>query len=205
MRYIIDWHIHSKYSRACSKELELPTIAKWCERKGIDIVATGDWTHPAWFAHLKEWLVESEPGIYQLKNNNPPLSPLGKGGNEDTFSPPYQGGVGGGYRTRFMLVQEVSQIYKKGDKTRRIHNLIFSASLETCQKVIDELNLRRYNLKSDGRPILGIDSEELYKLLKTIDERIMIIPAHAWTPWYAIFGSKTGFFFFFFYFFFFFF
>lgn len=168
MRLIVDWHIHSKYSRACSKELELPAIASWCARKGIDIVATGDWTHPAWFAHLKEELVESEcDGIYALKNH--------------------------ASKTRFMLVQEVSQIYKKGDKTRRIHNLIFSPSLETCEKVIAMLTNKRFNLKSDGRPILGIDSEELYKLLKEIDERIIVIPAHAWTPWYAIFGSKSGF------------
>jgi len=92
-----------------------------------------------------------------------------------------------------MLVQEVSQIYKKGDKTRRIHNLIFSPSIETCEKVIAELTRRNFNLKADGRPILGIDSEDLYKLLKDIDEKIILIPAHAWTPWYAVFGSKSGF------------
>ncbi len=178
MRLITDWHIHSKYSRACSKHLELPTIAKWCERKGIDVVATGDWTHPAWFAHLEEQLVESEPGLYQLKiAGNPSSSPLEKGGNS----------------VRFMLVTEVSQIYKRGDKTRRIHNLVFSPSLETCRRVNAELARREFNLKSDGRPILGIDSEALYKLLKEIDGRIIVIPAHAWTPWYSVFGSKSGF------------
>lgn len=167
MRYIVDWHIHSKYSRACSRDLELPTIAAWCERKGIDIVATGDWTHPEWFKHLEEHLVEGRQGIYKLKDDSS--------------------------KTRFMLVQEVSQIYKKGDRSRRIHNLVFSPSLESCRKVIEELKRRDFNLKSDGRPIMGIDSEELYKLLKDIDEKIIIIPAHAWTPWYAIFGSKSGF------------
>ncbi len=166
MRYIVDWHIHSKYSRACSKQLELPVIDEWCARKGIDIVATGDWTHPEWFAHIKEHLEEKRQGIYQLKS---------------------------GGKSEFMLVQEVSQIYKKGDKTRRIHNLIFSPSIKTCEKVIAELKHRNFNLKADGRPILGIDSEDLYKLLKDIDEKIIIIPAHAWTPWYAIFGSKSGF------------
>jgi uncharacterized protein (TIGR00375 family) len=166
MRYIVDWHIHSKYSRACSKQLELPVIDEWCARKGIQIVATGDWTHPAWFAHIQESLEEVRQGVYQLK---------------------------GGSKTEFMLVQEVSQIYKKGDKTRRIHNLVFSPSIETCEKVNKELTDRGFNLKSDGRPILGIDSEDLYKLLKDIDEKIIIIPAHAWTPWYAIFGSKSGF------------
>lgn len=166
MRTIVDWHIHSKYSRACSKQLELPVIDQWCARKGIDIVATGDWTHPAWFAHIKEQLEEKRQGIFQLK---------------------------GGGKREFMLVQEVSQIYKKGDKTRRIHNLIFSPSIEICEKVIAELTRRNFNLKADGRPILGIDSEDLYKLLKDINEKIILIPAHAWTPWYAVFGSKSGF------------
>ncbi len=166
MRYIVDWHIHSKYSRACSKELVLPVIDEWCKRKGINIVATGDWTHPAWFKHIKENLVEKRQGVYGLK-------------------------VGGG--TEFMLVQEISQIYKKGGRSRRIHNIVFSPSIETCEKVIKVLNDKGFNLKSDGRPILGIDSEDLYKLLKEIDEKIIIIPSHAWTPWYAIFGSKSGF------------
>ncbi|MFH1404548.1 MAG: endonuclease Q family protein [Patescibacteria group bacterium] len=174
MRYIVDWHIHSKYSRACSGELELPTIASWCERKGIDIVATGDWTHPQWFSDIKEQLEEVRQGIYRLKKiASSPLAPRND--------------------TEFMLVQELSQIYKKGDKCRRIHNLVFSPSIETCEKVIKELTNRDFNLKSDGRPILGIDSEDLYKLLKEIDEKIIIVPAHAWTPWYAIFGSKSGF------------
>ncbi|MCR4314462.1 MAG: endonuclease Q family protein [Candidatus Uhrbacteria bacterium] len=172
MRTIVDWHIHSKYSRACSKQLELPMIDAWCARKGIDIVATGDWTHPAWFAHIKDHLEETRQGIFGLKHSNTQRL---------------------NHSTEFMLVQEVSQIYKKGDKTRRIHNLIFSPSIETCEKVIAEFGRRGFNLKADGRPILGIDSEDLYKLLKDIDEKIIVIPAHAWTPWYAVFGSKSGF------------
>jgi uncharacterized protein (TIGR00375 family) len=167
MRLITDWHIHSKYSRACSSALELPKIAAMCERKGIDVAATGDWTHPKWVEHLKENLVESEPGIFTLKD--------------------------GSSKTRFMLVTEISQIYKKGDKTRRVHNLVFAPSLETVDRVNAELNRQEFNLKADGRPILGIDSEELYKLLKEIDERVIMVPAHAWTPWYSIFGSKSGF------------
>ncbi len=171
MRLIVDWHVHSKFSRACSQNLTLPNIAKTCERKGIDVVATGDWTHPTWFAHLQEYLVESEPGIYHLL---PTLSV-------------------GSSATRFMLVTEVSQIYSKGGKTRRIHNLVFSPSLEACAKVNAELDRRGLNRRSDGRPIFGIDSEELYRILKSIDERIIVVPAHAWTPWYSVFGSKSGF------------
>ncbi len=181
MRLIVDWHVHSKYSRACSQNLTLPNIAAMCERKGIDVVATGDWTHPAWFAHLQENLIESEPGIYTIARR-PPLTP-----------PPYEEGKRLGEATRFMLVTEVSQIYSKGGKTRRIHNLIFSPSLETCARVNAELDRRGLNRRSDGRPIFGIDSEELYRILKSIDERIIVVPAHAWTPWYSVFGSKSGF------------
>ncbi|TAK04116.1 DNA helicase UvrD [Patescibacteria group bacterium] len=169
MRLITDWHVHSKHSRACSKELELPTIAKWCARKGIDVVATGDWTHPKWVEHLNERLVESEPGLYRLK------------------------GAEGAKGVRFMLVTEVSQIYKRGGKTRRVHNLLFAPSLETVAKVNAWLDKEEFNRKSDGRPILGTDSEELFKALKDIDERIILVPAHAWTPWYSVFGSKSGF------------
>jgi len=167
MRTIVDWHIHSRYSRACSKDLEIPMIASWCQRKGINIVSTGDWTHPKWMEHIKETLTEENAGIYQLKDRSS--------------------------STRFMLTTEVSQIYKKGDKTRRIHNILFSPSIEICEKVNKTLVDRRFNLKSDGRPILGIDSEALYKMLKEIDDRIIVVPAHAWTPWYSVFGSKSGF------------
>lgn len=167
MRVITDWHIHSKYSRACSKDLTLPNIAAWCARKGIQVAATGDWTHPRWVEHLREQLMESEPGLYRLKDGSSP--------------------------TRFMLVTELSQIYKRGGKTRRVHNLVFAPSLETVERVNTELKRREFNLASDGRPILGIDSEELYKLLVEIDPRVILIPAHAWTPWYSVFGSKSGF------------
>jgi uncharacterized protein (TIGR00375 family) len=167
MRLIVDWHIHSKYSRACSRDLELSTIAKWCERKGIQIVTTGDWTHPKWFEEMTRLLEEVGHGIYALR---------------DHVS-----------TTRFMLTQEVSQIYKSGDKTRRVHNLLFSPSLEVCARVNAMLDAQGFNRKSDGRPILGIGSEELYKRLKEIDARIIMVPAHAWTPWYSVFGSKSGF------------
>lgn len=168
MRLITDWHVHSKYSRACSKDLELSKIADACRRKGIDVVATGDWTHPEWFSHMREQLREDAPGLYRLHD-----------------AP--EGG------TRFMLVTEVSQIYKKGDRTRRIHNLVFSPSLETCERVNAELDRRSFNRSSDGRPIFGMDSADFYKALKEIDERIIVVPAHAWTPWYSVFGSKSGF------------
>lgn len=168
MRIITDWHLHSKYSRACSKDLTLENNALWCKKKGVNILGTSDFTHPAWFKDIKEKLVEAEPGMYRLKT-----------GDHDEM--------------RYMMTTEVSQIYKKNDQARRIHNIIMAPSIESVEKINKMLLDRGFNLKADGRPILGIDSEELYKRLKDVDERIIIIPAHAWTPWFAIFGSKSGF------------
>lgn len=168
MRIITDWHLHSKYSRACSPQLSLENNALWCSKKGVDVLGTADFTHPAWFSEIKSKLVEAEQGMFRLKS-----------GEHDQM--------------RYMLTTEVSQIYKKNNKVRRIHNIIMAPSIESVAKVNAWLTDRGFNIKSDGRPILGIDSEELYKNLKEIDEKIIMIPAHAWTPWYAIFGSKSGF------------
>lgn len=167
MRLICDFHIHSKYSRACSKDLELPKIAKACERKGIDIVTTSDWTHPAWFKHIKETLVEKEPGLFVLRDGSSP--------------------------TRFILTTETSHVYKRGGQTRRVHLVVFAPSIEAVEKVNEGLTKRKFNLKSDGRPILGFDCEDYYAMLKEIDNRIIVVPAHAWTPWFSVFGSKSGF------------
>lgn len=179
MEYIADLHIHSKYSRACSKELVPEKIDLWCRIKGIDIVATGDFTHPKWLAELQEKLEPAEDGLYRLKNRYRSAHPQFEENKPRNV--------------RFILGTELSCIYKKGDKTRRIHHLVFAPSLEVVRKINDELGKRAFNLKSDGRPILGIDSEDLLKLLLEIDKKIVLIPAHAWTPWFAIFGSKSGF------------
>ncbi|MFH1631830.1 MAG: endonuclease Q family protein [bacterium] len=168
MRIITDFHVHSRFSRACSKELTLENNALWCAKKGVDVLGVSDFTHPKWFAEIESKLVEADPGLYKLKS-----------GDHD--------------KIRFMMTTEVAQIYKKGDKCRRIHNIIFAPSVETVGKINKWLDEKEFNRKSDGRPILGIDSEELYKRLVDIDERIIVIPAHAWTPWFSIFGSKSGF------------
>ena len=167
MRTITDFHIHSKYSRACSKELTLENIAFWCEKKGIDIVVTGDWTHPVWFKEIETKLQEVAQGLYALKNNSS--------------------------KTRFILGTEVSQIYKKNGITRRVHNLVLAPSVDVVRKINTWLANNDFNVAYDGRPILGIDSEELYRAWREIDERVVFMPAHAWTPWYAVFGSKSGF------------
>lgn len=168
MRYITDWHVHSRFSRACSKDLTLENNALWCEKKGVNILGTGDFTHPKWVADMEEKLEEAEPGLYKLKSGAHP-------------------------GMRYMMTAEVAQIYKRGGKTRRIHNILFAPSIETVKKINTWLADRGFNIKSDGRPILGLDSEEFYKALKAIDDRIILIPAHAWTPWFSVFGSKSGF------------
>lgn len=163
---IFDLHIHSKYSRACSKNLELETIASTCEMRGINIVATGDFTHPAWFLSIQTKLIESGDGIYKLKD--------------------------GSSKTKFIIGTEVASIKKHKDKTRRVHLLIFSPSIEASYKLNKKLDADGFNLKSDGRPILGMTCKDLLEYILDIDERMIMIPAHAWTPWFGIFGSNGG-------------
>ncbi len=171
LEQILDLHIHSKYARACSNKLELPNIAKACSEKGIDIVATGDFTHPRWFAHLQEQLVEENEGVYVLKE---------------------QGGRTTEKTTRFIFGTEVSCIYKDKDKVRRLHLLLYAPTMECAAKLNVELDKAGVNRSSDGRPIFGMTAKDLLKLMLEIDPRMMMIPAHAWTPWFAIFGSKSG-------------
>lgn len=162
----MDLHIHSRYSRACSANLELPKIAKACEQKGIDIVVTGDFTHPAWIKHIKENLVEDKKGIYKLKYDSS--------------------------RTRFILGTEISCIYKHKDATRRVHLLILAPSIEVVEKFNAILTEKGVNIRSDGRPIMGLSAKAVLQIILDIDPGFMMIPAHIWTPWFAVFGSKSG-------------
>jgi len=168
MRVITDWHLHSRFSRACSKELTLENNALWCEKKGVNVLGTADFTHPIWFKEIQNELIEVEPGLYRLQSGKFPSM-------------------------RYMMTAEVAQIYKRGGETRRIHNILMAPSIEAVARINTWLDNAGYNRRSDGRPILGLDSEELYKRLREIDERIVMIPAHAWTPWFSVFGSKSGF------------
>ena len=177
--FIADLHIHSKYSRACSKSLDLPHINAWCQLKGIDLAATADFTYPAWFKDLHEQLEEVDTGIYGLKKEF-----VDK--HEVHIPKSCQRPV------RFILSAELSLIYKKNDKVRKVHNVILAPNLDVVAKINVELD-KRGNIKSDGRPILGMDSKELLKLLLGISPDIELIPAHAWTPHFAIFGSQSGF------------
>ncbi len=163
---ILDLHIHSRYSRACSADLELPKIAQSCEQKGIDIVVTGDFTHPAWIKHIKENLVEENQGVYKLK--------------------------GGSSKTRFILGTEISCIYRHKDATRRVHLLILAPSIAAVEKFNAILEEKGVNIRSDGRPIMGLSAKEVLRIILAIDPGFMMIPAHIWTPWFAVFGSKSG-------------
>jgi len=166
MKFIADLHLHSKYSRATSKEMNLASLDKGAKIKGIQVLGTGDFTHPLWFKELKEKLEPAEAGLYRLKNN--------------------------GSETRFMLTAEISSIYSQGNKVRRIHNLVLAPSFEVAEKINIVLSWQG-NLAADGRPILGISSIDLAKLVFNISSEAVIVPAHAWTPWFSIFGSMSGF------------
>ena len=167
MRIIADLQIHSKYSRACSQDLNPGNIALWADKKGIQVIGTGDFTHPRWLAELKENLEETKPGLYQLKDKSA--------------------------KACFMLTAEVSSIYKQGDKVRRIHNMVFAPNFAAVDKLITGLEKTGANLKSDGRPIMGVKCPDLVKIALQADPRNVIIPAHAWTPHFGLFGSLSGF------------
>ncbi len=168
MKTIVDFHIHSKYARATSKFFDLQEMVKWADIKGVDIVACGDFTHPTWFKSLEENLIEiNNSGIYQLKGNH------GK--------------------AKFILATELSCIYSQGGKTRRVHLCILMPSLTAVAKFNRLLNDHGAKLASDGRPILGLSAKQVLQIMLEADSRAMMIPAHAWTPWFAVFGSKSGF------------
>jgi uncharacterized protein (TIGR00375 family) len=167
MKIVADLHIHSHFARACSRDLIPGNLGTWADKKGISVIGTGDFTHPGWLAELEASLIESKPGLYALKDNSA--------------------------RAMFMLSSEVASIYKQGDKVRRVHNLIFVPSFEAVHKLNTALEARKVNLKSDGRPIMGLRCDELLKICKDVDEKIELIPAHAWTPHFGVFGSLSGF------------
>ncbi len=178
MKIIADLHIHSKYSRAVSRDMNLENLNIWAKKKGIQVMGTGDFTHPEWFKEIKTKLEPAEPGLYKLKT-------IVRSSAFDNFNDSSHG-------TRFILTAEISSIYSKGGKVRRVHNLIFAPSVEIVEKINTMLSLVG-NLRSDGRPILGLDARKLLEIILKVDSRCVLIPAHAWTPWFSIFGSMSGF------------
>ena len=166
MKFIADFHLHSKYSRATSRDMDLENLDKWARIKGIKALGTSDFTHPDWFKNLKEKLEPAEAGLFKLKNSNSP--------------------------TRFILTTEVSCVYSKTGRIRKVHIIIFAPSFEIVDKINTHLGWIG-NLRADGRPILGLDSKELAKIVLNISENCLIVPGHLMTPWYSLFGSKSGF------------
>jgi uncharacterized protein (TIGR00375 family) len=174
-----DLHIHSRFSRACSRDCDLDHLAWWALRKGITVVGTGDFTHPGWAEELRSSLVPAEPGLLRLSEET-----------EERLlrtSPASCAGT-----VRFMLSAEISTIYRGGERTRKVHHLLYAPSFEAADRITRELS-KIGNLASDGRPILGLDSRHLLEITLEAGPGCYLVPAHAWTPWFAVLGSKSGF------------
>lgn len=168
MEYFVDLHMHSRFARATSRNLTLPVLEQTALQKGITIIGTGDFTHPLWFAELESQLAPAEQGLFVLKNQ--PKSPV-----------------------RFMLSVEISSIFTQNGKGRRVHTLVMLPSLEAARIFNKSLINRRCNLASDGRPIVGLSVKQVARLALDADPYALIVPAHAWTPWFGILGSQSGF------------
>jgi len=179
MKFIADLHIHSHFSRATSKGLDPEHLCLWAQKKGIAVIGTGDFTHPGWVSELQEKLIEAEEGLYRLR---PDLQEM-----VDSQVPHSCPGP-----ARFLFSGEISCIYKKNGKTRKVHNLILMPDMASVIKLNECLD-RIGNITSDGRPILGLDSRDLLEITLESSDRAFFIPAHVWTPWFSVFGSKSGF------------
>jgi len=163
MRYISDLHIHSKYSRACSTELTIPNLEKWAKIKGVDVLGTGDFTHPKWIEELKSNLKDDGSGIMRTQNGFP-----------------------------FVLQTEISLIYSQANKGRRVHHIVLAPSFEVVDQITEYLK-KHGREDYDGRPIFKISSDNLLYELRRISQDVEVIPAHIWTPWFSLFGSNSGF------------
>lgn len=186
MSFVADLHIHSRFSMATSKALTIPHLSAWAVCKGIDVLGCGDFTHPAWRAELRENLVFDEKSGFYLSRHEPENLDFLQGrcpkrGKEHTGEGPC-----------FCIQAEISSIYKKAGKTRKVHNLVFMPTLEAADKFAEKLALVG-NIASDGRPILGLDSHDLLEMVLETSEDAVLIPAHIWTPWFSLFGSRSGF------------
>lgn len=176
MRFIADLHIHSKYSRATSKEMSPESLWKWAQLKGLSVIGTGDFTHPQWLKELNEKLESAENGLFKLKKEFM-TDKIPDSCKSDVF---------------FMLTAEISCIYRKNGKTRKIHSILFVPDFKSALR-INTVLARIGNLNADGRPILGLDAKELLRIFLTEVPDGMLVPAHAWTPHFSIFGSESGF------------
>jgi len=177
--FYADLHVHSRFSRACSKDADIGNLAWWAARKGVSVIGTGDFTHPGWAAELAETLVPADPGLLALR---PDLAARLR----RTLPPSCQPEI------RFLLSTEISTIYKRDGATRKVHHLIYAPTFEAAGAITAAL-AKVGNLASDGRPILGLDSRDLLEITLNAGPGCFLIPAHIWTPWFAVLGSKSGF------------
>ena len=173
--FIADLHIHSKYARATSKECVPEFLDMWARKKGLDLIGTGDLTHPVWRDELREKLEPAQEGLYKLKK-------------ELKLDCPVENS-----ETRFILTGEISSIYKKNGRVRKIHNVVILPSIEAADSLAARLESIGANIRSDGRPILGLDSRDLLEMVLETDEKAIFIPAHIWTPHFSLFGAYSGF------------
>lgn len=176
MKLIADFHIHSHFSLATSSQLTPIYLDYWAKIKGINIIATGDFTHPQWLCELQKHFEQAEKGLFKLKKQFEIETPVSQS-----------------VSTRFILSAEISNIYKKEGKVRKVHNVVLAPSFDTVIKIQKYLLKNNFNITSDGRPILGMDSQKLLEAFMEIDTDIIFIPAHIWTPWFSALGSKSGF------------
>ncbi|MEW5772741.1 MAG: UvrD-helicase domain-containing protein [Thermodesulfobacteriota bacterium] len=176
-----DLHIHSRHSRATSKALGLRLLAAWARVKGLGVLATGDFTHPGWQEEIEEHLEPDGSGLYRLKNQK-----------NLTREIPWLDGYPLPGNVRFMLSAEISSIYKSGGRTRKIHNLVYVPDLDAARRLSAKLS-QVGNLASDGRPILGLPARDLLEMVLGLGQGAFLAPAHIWTPWFSLFGSKSGF------------
>ena len=167
MKFVCDFHLHSKFSRATSKSMDLENIAKWARIKGIQVATCADFTHPVWFKELQDKLEPAKgAGLFKLKKETDDIN--------------------------FLLTTEISCIYSKNNKVRKIHSVVFAPSLEVVEEINKKLSTIG-NLSADGRPILGLDVKLLAKLVFEASPDCFMVPAHVMTPWFGLFGSKSGF------------
>ena len=176
MKMIADLHIHSRFSMATSKEGTPENLDFWARKKGISLIGTGDFTHPVWREELKERLVSEGNGLYRLRDEYV---------KEESRKFPGEG-------TRFVVSGEISSIYKKNGKTRKVHNVILLPGLEAADAMAQRLE-KIGNIHSDGRPILGLDSHDLLEMMLDVCPEGILIPAHIWTPHFSVLGAKSGF------------
>jgi len=180
MRFVADLHIHSKFSRATSRDTTLDALAYWAKIKGLSLLATGDFTHPEWLFLAKQKLEPQGNGFFRLKNIVPPENEHLK---NISLTPSH---------ISFILSAEISFIYSKKGRVRKIHLLLLAPDFESVDKINGRLS-GIGNLRSDGRPILGLDAKEFVKIISDSCPRCVVIPAHIWTPWFSLFGANSGF------------